>query len=487
MFKPKKNRENNNINLLNYSDNQSPKGRPFFKVSKFIVYMFTTLIIIFFIFTYQILFTNSSFISNIGGTGGFFKQLTSIAHSSDDLKGLEDDRINILLLGVGGAGHDGPNLTDTIMIASIKPSTKTVGFISIPRDTLVDIPGQGLWKINNANHFGEKEKTGHGPELTSQVVSNITGIPIHYYIRVDFSGFEQIIDDLGGVKVYVDRNFVDYQYPTANYKYQVVSFEQGFQTMDGDTALKFARSRHGNNDEGSDFARSKRQQKIISASKERAFSFRTLFNPSKLNKMLKTLDDHIATNLSISEIIELYKLSKNLDTDNPITLTLDDGPNGFLFSSMVNSAYVLQPRGGNYNAISSAVKHIFDQTTVEVPKTQNASIEIRNGTTVNGLAFSTSQTLKEQGYQIIKIGNAPSQTYPQTLIYQLQANADTEALNNLITNLDADFIEEIPSWIREDAELTTDYYIILGDEDHIDTSPPETAPKPLITSSTDDE
>ncbi|HCC23490.1 TPA: hypothetical protein DF272_04945 [Candidatus Falkowbacteria bacterium] len=484
--KYKKNLDDHNINLLDYTDNQSPKGRPFFKVSKFIVYMLTTLVIIFFIFTYQILFTNSSFVDSLGGSGGFFKQLTSIAKSSDQLQGYEDDRINILLLGIGGEGHDGPNLTDTIMIASLKPSTKSVGFISIPRDLLVDIPGQGLWKINNANHFGEKEKTGHGPELTSQVVSNITGIPIHYYIRVDFDGFAQIIDDLGGVKVYVDRSFVDYQYPAANYKYQVVSFDQGWQTMDGDAALKFARSRHGNNGEGSDFSRSNRQQKIIAAAKDRAFSFRTLFNPSKINKMLKTLDTHIATNMSISEIIELYKLSKNLNTDNPINLILDDGPNGYLFSSMVNNSYVLQPRGGSYTAISSAVKHIFDQTTIESPKMQTASIEIRNGTTINGLAFETSQTLKNLGYKIIKIGNAPTQNYPETQIYQLQADANQESLDNLKSTFNAVLVDSVPEWIREDAELTTEFYIILGDPDHIETALPETAPQPLITDSSAD-
>jgi len=115
------------------------------------------------------------------------------------LEGDHDDRTNILVLGQGGPGHDGPFLTDTIIIASIKPSTGQIGFISIPRDLAVNIPGQGVRKINHANAFGEAQKNNLGPALAASVIHDTFNIDIHYYIRVDFKAFEEIIDDDNGI------------------------------------------------------------------------------------------------------------------------------------------------------------------------------------------------------------------------------------------------------------------------------------------------
>src|SRR5207244_10638311 len=107
------------------------------------------------------------------------------------LKGEGNGRVNILLLGVGGAGHDGPNLSDTIMVVSIDPKTKDVAMLSIPRDLYVKIPGHGYGKINAANVYG-------GPTLAARTVANVIGVPIHYYAVIDFSGFKQAVDSVGG-------------------------------------------------------------------------------------------------------------------------------------------------------------------------------------------------------------------------------------------------------------------------------------------------
>ena len=113
------------------------------------------------------------------------------------VEGFKDDRVNILLLGVGGEGHDGEQLSDTIILASIKPSTKQIALLSIPRDLSVDIPGYGVRKINAANAFGEQTNPGEGGTLAAQVVSETLGTPIPYWIRIDFKAFEEIIDKLG--------------------------------------------------------------------------------------------------------------------------------------------------------------------------------------------------------------------------------------------------------------------------------------------------
>ena len=203
--------------------------------------------------------------SKLNKTLGFLGQIKQFAENRNKtLEGEKDDRINILIMGMGGKYHEGSYLTDTIMIASIKPSTKQVSLVSLPRDLQVEIPGYGWRKINNANAFGEINNEGYGAELARQVVEKSFDMDIHYYIRIDFTGFEEIVDSLNGIDVMVDSAFTDYQYPTEDKKYQIVSFRAGPQTMYGEEALKYARSRHsGMNGEGSDFARSKRQQKNI--------------------------------------------------------------------------------------------------------------------------------------------------------------------------------------------------------------------------------
>ena len=174
---------------------------------------------------------------------GLLKKLTYLVFRKDtELEGQKNDQINVLLLGMGGPGHDGPYLTDTIMIASIRPSENKVALISIPRDLGVKIANYGTQKINHANHFGEMEKENWGAAFATEVISETFDIDIPYYIRVDFKAFEEIIDEVGGVRVSVDRSFVDYMYPAPNDLYQTISFTAGPQTMDGQTALTFVRS-----------------------------------------------------------------------------------------------------------------------------------------------------------------------------------------------------------------------------------------------------
>ncbi|MBI3572602.1 MAG: LCP family protein, partial [Candidatus Kerfeldbacteria bacterium] len=244
----------------------------------------------------------------------FFQQLTHLVTASNQqLQGENDDRVNILLLGIGGPGHDGPYLTDTMIVASYKPSTRQLSLLSIPRDLVVNIPGYDYRKINNVLSFGRDIKyPGGGETLTTKVVSDLLGIPIQYYARVDFKGFAEVIDQVGGVNVTVDQAFTDSQYPTENYGYQTVWFKAGPQQMNGDLALKYSRSRHGNNGEGSDFARARRQQKVIFGLKERLLSFGTLVNPKKISDILGSLGSHSQTNMEVWEMARLAQLVSSI-------------------------------------------------------------------------------------------------------------------------------------------------------------------------------
>jgi len=276
--------QNNNNKKIDPSVYQlNPKKR---KSSR---WWWSTLILLFIViviglgFLTKIVLAINSTNSQTGEKIGFFEQIKHLLINPEkEIKGESDDRLNMLLIGIGGAGHPGSYLADTIIVASLKPSTKEVAFISIPRDLYVEIPDYGWRKINNAFAFGHgPDYPGGGEALLKEIVEDVTGLPIHYYARLDFEGFRKAIDDVGGIDIYVENSFTDYEYPDYNYGYQTISFKKGWEHMSGERALQFVRSRHGTSGEGSDFARSKRQQKVLFAVKERIFSINTFINPAQ--------------------------------------------------------------------------------------------------------------------------------------------------------------------------------------------------------------
>lgn len=399
---------------------------------------------------------------------GFFTQLKNLILSPDRrLKGEETDRVNILLLGIGGEGHDGAFLTDTIMLASVKPSTSQVALLSIPRDLIVPIPGYGFRKINNADAFGELKQKGNGSQFAKEIVENVLNLPIHYYIRVDFEGFKQMIDTVGGVKIYVDRTFEDVKFPTSNYKYRAISFSEGWRKMDGQTALDYARSRHGNNNEGNDFARSRRQQKVLVALKDKVFSFSTFLNPGRLQSLFENLRDHIQANLELWEINQFYKLAKKLDYENMISRVLTADENGPLVESQFEGASILQPRTGDFEEIQRIARDLFitRPTAVSLPasssaKPSPAKIEIQNGTWTLGLAAQTKAALEEKGFIIQTVGNANVRNHPKTVIYDYSAGRFATLINRLSDELRAEVILSPPADLTENA--LPDILIILG-------------------------
>lgn len=229
-----------------------------------------------------------------------------------------DDRVNILLLGMAGGTYDGPDLTDTIIVASINLQTKSVALLSIPRDiwseTLKD-------KINSAYHYGEVKKQGGGMTLARAIIEDVTGLPIHYVVTLDFTQFESIITALGGIDVNVTQAFTDTEYPIAGRendlcdgdptfacRYETIHFDVGVQHMDGVVALKYVRSRHAEGDEGTDFARGRRQQDVISALKQKILASKPWFHPSLASTLFKTIDAATDTDMTVGEQLTVGKL-----------------------------------------------------------------------------------------------------------------------------------------------------------------------------------
>lgn len=354
-----------------------------------------------------------------GSNTSLFRQLAHLVLSKDEeIKGESEDRINVLLLGIGGPGHQGAYLTDTIILASLNPATNQVAFLSIPRDLYVDIPGLGYRKINNANAFGrETNYPGGGEQLTADVVAEVLDLPIHYYARIDFQGFAQAIDAIGTIEVTVDRSFLDREYPTTNFGYQTIAFSAGTQRMNGDTALKFVRSRHGSNGEGSDFARSERQQKVLLAAREKLLSLGTLLNPKKVSDLLTTIGTHTRTNMQLQEMLRLGQLVEDLTPEEVVTEVLDTSPGGLLVSSSTpDGAYILLPKSGTYEEIRARAKNIFFRGLLVK---EGATIAVQNGTVQRGLAEDIARKLEGENYAVVAVGNADRSDYTQTVIYDL--------------------------------------------------------------------
>lgn len=439
---------------------------------------FVFLIIIFAVIGSFLSAGNSSFLGGVKNSY-LVRQITNIIYpSKQQISGEAEDRINFLLLGIGGPGHDGPYLTDTIIIGSFKPSTKEAALFSLPRDMVVPYNGSYV-KINEVYSIGKKDND-QGGELAKKVIGETFDIPLHYYAVVDFDGFIKMIDELGGVTVTVDRAFSDYQFPTADYKVQTVSFQAGEQKMDGLSALRFARSRHGNNGEGSDFARIKRQQKILLAAKEKISSFNTWINPKKITDLFSLLNQYTTTDLEPWEAVKMIHLTKGANSHNVITKSIDDGPGSYLKAGYAqNGAFILQPISGNFDAINKLIKEIF--TYIQVPQ-EKAKIVVLNGTPISGLALQAVSHLQQMGYNVLKYGNDQSTDKITTVVYDFTKNKNytkksletifqTTAQNNIPLEFNPAVIAEKMNLKDQDGQWEKlDFLVILGQDQQIDTS-----------------
>lgn len=430
------------------------------------------LIVIALIFAGQILISGQSTSNWLGEV-----LLNRLVHFSGDKKilGEDEDRINILLLGMGGEGHDGAYLTDTIMLASLKPSTKQVSLVSFPRDLVT--PVSNWQKINSINAYAEARERGSGGEAVKKAMSDLLQIPIHYYLRVDFQGFVNIIDELGGVTINVENVLNDYTYPilgeesNPNYyaRFEHLYFDKGPQIMNGSLALKYVRSRHASGIEGSDFARARRQQLLLEAVKNKLLSAKTLLNPVMLGRLSDELSKNISTNFKYWEVIRLWDMFRDIDRAQIINKVLSDAPDGLLVAGQSEvGAYILTPRSGNFSAIRNMVQNIF----LLNPPTDNensylghgAKVIVLNGTWIGGLAAKTATTLSGSDFVVTLTANAPERDKSQSIIYDLGNKNLEKSLSALQYLTGATLSSDSPLWLNDyqDINPSPDFLIVVG-------------------------
>ena len=263
-----------------------------------------------------------------------------------------NERVTILLMG-GDTRPDQQGVsrprTDSMMLLMIDPDTQTAGVLSIPRDLYVEVPGHGLNRINTAYAYG-------GGDLAVETVQYNLGVHINYYVLVEFNAFITLIDEIGGITVYVPRTIYDETYPDMDYGYDPFYIEAGEHHMDGETALKYARTRHGDND----FYRARRQQAVLLAIRERVLRADML--PELIQKaptLYNTTSRSITTNMTLQEMTSLALLAEDISSDNIRTGVIDaDYTYGYYTDTGAN---VLIPQRDRIGELLSTVFWITEQ------------------------------------------------------------------------------------------------------------------------------
>ncbi|MBP9779733.1 LCP family protein [Candidatus Gracilibacteria bacterium] len=277
---------------------------------------------------------------------------TPIIFQSSTIK-KEESINNILIAGIGGGGHEGSELTDSLMLARIDEKNKKVTLLSIPRDLYVAHSGG-----KNSGRINALYSKKQGINQLAEKVSEITGQPIHHYIVIDFTGFKYIVNALGGIDIDVPKDLIDREYPNDNWGWTVFEVRRGVQVFDGETALRYARSRHST----SDFDRSERQQLLIKAIKDKALSLEFLTSPSKIQDVLTAIRSHLNTDLTVADIIQYGRLMQEIKSDdinvyglgnNCVALNCSAG--AYLYNparEYFNGASVLIPENASANKLS---------------------------------------------------------------------------------------------------------------------------------------
>ena len=427
-------------------------------ILKLFAFIFLILAISITVFSYEMFSAGQKIFSTDKEQGSIIKQFRELVFNpTKELKGEENGRVNILFLGIGGESHHGGELTDTIMIASIKPDEKEAALLSFPRDMYVQIPETNInTKINAIKIFGDKSTKKNGIDLIKKVAQEISGLDIHYYVQLDFQGFTKVIDDLGGIDIYLETAINDPTYPNFNRGYDPFYIEEGWHHLDGATALKVARSRHS---KMGDFDRIQRQQIIIKSTKQKVFEKYTKFDIITFKNILDSLSDNMKTDIQIKELPRLYKVAKEIKNHKISAQTIDTKT--YLNRTHVGMGYTLQAKDSSYDQIKYLSENIFDieisQERIYLIQKEGANIEIRNGTGTLDLANNVAQDLEELGYRIINSTNINSPEFSGVQIYDNSKNQKPETLNFLKEKFNAVIMD-----VAESDFSKADFVIVLG-------------------------
>ncbi len=268
---------------------------------------------------------------------------------------------NILLLGRPGNGYSGGNLTDTIILAHLSQDSfdQKAILVSLPRDLLVQVPQkETLTKINSLYSIA-------GIEGLKEKVKEITGLSIDRHLIIDLAVFKEIIDLTDGLNVYVSQDIYDPYFPGRNYSYQTFDLKSGWRYLDGETALKYVRTRYTS--PNGDFDRMNRQQQVIQLLKQKVLALNPLWDFPTYLKIFNSLNENIETDLSIFELKSFYQFAREIGPDQIESTLIDKKETGLLTGGGVmfgqQMASVVYPVSGRnqYSEIKKYIKELLNK------------------------------------------------------------------------------------------------------------------------------
>lgn len=431
-----------------------------------------TIFIIWFLVFQNINFINLSFL-NEDWKIKFTKWVDEKETEEDDRK----DKINILAVWRWWISNDAPNLTDTIILASINSKYKTISMLSIPRDLYVTYWNKRYWKINQvfameSNKYDSKELWMKSLE---EKITEITWEKIDYFVNVDFDWFVKIIDTIWWIELTIPKQFVDSTYPDWNWWYKTVIFKKWTWIFDWENALKYARSRHST----SDFDRSLRQQQIIDAVKEKMTTSYLITSPLKVKKLYNVFKEYVFTDLELNDIIKLaiklkvsdYK-TQSFNINNSCyywTVTCEKW--GFLYNpdrNLFGWASVLLPRWGSvskitkYDEINKYSSIIFNYPLFFQ---ENYKINIFNSLKINFLASEFADKLKLYWFNVPEKNSIwnTKEIHKESIIYYNNIDKNSETLK-ILKDLFPKIKFEKVEWPKYAKELDTQIEIIIWED-----------------------
>jgi LCP family protein required for cell wall assembly len=346
---------------------------------------------------------------------GYVPSGTEYAQPLQSPEDLEPDpwdgksRVNILIMGLDYRDWETGDVprTDTMILFTLNPITRSAGMLTIPRDMWVSIPGFEYAKINTAYFLGEVNKLpGGGPALAVKTVEQFLGVPINFYAQIDFNSFVQFIDEIGGITLNIKEEIKVDPIGPGN----TVILEPGVQPLDGAVALAYARNRYT---EGDDFDRSKRQIEVIMAIRDKVLNVYSL--PKLITKapaLYQNLSTGIKTNLSLQQAIQLAWLIKDIPQDSIKRAGI--GPDQVTFGTSPDNLAILKPIPDKIRVVRDEVfaeggplsPAAVSGDSKELVADEKARISVQNGTYTEGLATMTGQYLSSQGLNVTEETNA---------------------------------------------------------------------------------
>jgi polyisoprenyl-teichoic acid--peptidoglycan teichoic acid transferase len=375
-----------------------------------------------------------------------------------------NERVNILLMGLDYRDweHDeGPSRTDTLMLITVDPDSRTAAMLSLPRDLWVNIPGYDYGKINTAYFLGEAyQEPGGGPGLAILTVEELLDIDIHFYAQVDFSAFERFIDEIGGIEVNVPEEIEVDPIGPGN----TVVLQPGQQVLHGPVALAYARSR---NTIGNDFDRAARQQQVIMAVRDRILSLdilKTLIQKSPI--LYRELASGVNTNMTLQQVISLSWTASQIPEENIRREVVDlervvedyswDGQQ--ILRPLPEQILLLKDEIFTDAGPALPAAPTVVVNPEEMRASENASVAVLNGTYTAGLAARTREYLISQDVNVTQAGNA-QEYYDYTTIIDYSGKIYTQGyLVELMS------IQPSQVFSRYDPNSEVDITILLGND-----------------------